>query len=282
MAGESEFSQPGFGALSHPRRLQILEALGERLTEAPEEPSVGFSDLRRRIGMRDSGNFNYHLDRLVGQFVRKTDDGYRLTAAGLQVVAAAISGVYEAGEPLGPAAIGDDCPACGAALTAQYEAGLLTVSCPDGHEFRNQLPRGSVDERGLDGIVELLTLRTHQDMELASEGVCPVCNAQLDWSGEPSLGAEFPHFSNQCERCGAIVEVPVVVPLLADPAVVAFYHEQGIDIRRRPLWAPEFYRGVDVETRTDPLRIDVAVAVDGETLTGTLDETLDVREVESA
>jgi len=280
MAGSSEFTEPGFAVLSHPRRLQILEALGERLREAPEEPAVGFSDLRRRIDMADSGNFNYHLDQLVGRFVRKTDEGYQLTAAGLKVVAAAISGVYEAGEPLGPTPIGDDCPVCGDELTASYDGGLVTVSCPDGHEFRNALPRGSVDERDLEGVLELLTLTTHQDMELASEGICPVCHAQLLWSGEPSLDDEFPHFSTQCSRCGAQLDVPIVAPLLAEPAVVAFYHEHGIDARRRPLWAPEFYNGVDVDVRSDPIRIDVAVTVDGEMLTGTLDGTLTVRDVE--
>jgi len=95
----------------------------------------------------DSGDVNYHLDKLRGRFVRGTGDGYRTTAAGMQVVGAAVAGVYDPDE-LDPAAVGDDCPVCREALTATYEDGLLRVACPSEHQFRTPLPPGSVDEGG--------------------------------------------------------------------------------------------------------------------------------------
>ena len=39
-------------------------------------------DLRKAVGIRDIGHVNYHLDRLRGTFVRRTEDGYLLTEAG--------------------------------------------------------------------------------------------------------------------------------------------------------------------------------------------------------
>ena len=39
-------------------------------------------DLRKAVGIRDAGHFNYQLDRLRGTFVCRTEDGYLLTEAG--------------------------------------------------------------------------------------------------------------------------------------------------------------------------------------------------------
>jgi len=76
-----------------------------------------------------------------------------------------------------------------------------------------------------------------------------------------------------------MVEVPVTAALLVHPGMVAFYHDHDIDARRRPLWPPEFYGGVDVGYSTDPVRIEVTLELDGDELTATLDETLTVRTV---
>jgi len=280
MTEDGVIAEDGFEALADPTRLGILQALTEQLRESSEDPTIGFSDLRRAVGMRDSGNFNYHLDKLCGRFVRRTDEGYRITAAGMQVVGAAIAGVYDAGE-MNPAAVGDDCPVCGEALTATYEDGLLRVVCSNDHQFRNPLPPGSVDDRGSEELVELVTLRTRQNLELAVEGICPLCDAELSWSIEPSFDREFPEFSNQCRRCGAIVEVPVIAALLVHPGVIAFYYDHGIDARRLPLWAPEFYSGVDVGYDTNPVVVEVTLELDGDELTATLDEELTVRTIET-
>jgi len=276
MVGEQEFEREGFESLSHPVRLGILEALGERLKDQPADPTIGFSDLRREVGMRDSGNFNYHLDKLRGRFVRQTEDGYQITAAGLQVVAAVISGTYGGERTLGPESIGDPCPACAEELTATYQAGLFTVSCPNDHEFRHPLPQGSVAERDIDQIVLLLTLTVHQDMQLASDGICPLCNAALSWVVDPSFDSAFPHFETQCSRCGALLDLPVVVPVLAKPVGVCFYHDHGIDARREPPWSPVFYENVGV---TDSLPVEVSIERGEESLVATLTEDLSVTDI---
>lgn len=51
-------------------RLKILNSLAE--ADGP----LTFSTLRESVGTIYSGQFNYHLRKLDGLFVRKTDDGY--------------------------------------------------------------------------------------------------------------------------------------------------------------------------------------------------------------
>ncbi|WP_459193611.1 DUF7347 domain-containing protein [Halosimplex sp. J119] len=69
-----------FTLLSNETRVRILAALADADAEA-----VRFSDLRTRVDVTDSGQFNYHLDRLRGELVAKTDDGYALTESGRAV-----------------------------------------------------------------------------------------------------------------------------------------------------------------------------------------------------
>jgi len=64
------------GTLSNRTRLEILLAL------AREASPRSYSSLMAATGVEDKGRFNYHVRRLRGEFLRKTDDGYVLTDAG--------------------------------------------------------------------------------------------------------------------------------------------------------------------------------------------------------
>lgn len=101
------------GALASEHRVAILRELA-----AADRP-LRFSELRERIGMRDTGRFNYHLGELRGRFVREVDGGYVLGHAGERVVlvagdldpagAAALADAYERTND------DDACPVCGEA-----------------------------------------------------------------------------------------------------------------------------------------------------------------------
>lgn len=93
-------------ALADETRLAILRELAD--ADAP----LSFSTLRERVGVRDTGRFNYHLTELCGYFVRDVDGGYELGYAGDRVVAAADGA---AGDPTTVRPAGDDeeCPVCG-------------------------------------------------------------------------------------------------------------------------------------------------------------------------
>ena len=75
-----------FETLADETRLGVLRALVRA-----DEP-LRFSDLRERVGARDSGRFNYHLDRLVGRFVERRDGRYALTDAARRRLSAASDG----------------------------------------------------------------------------------------------------------------------------------------------------------------------------------------------
>lgn len=98
-----------FDALADETRLAILRALADRRQEAPERPTLSFSELRERVGVRDSGLFNYHLSKLVGRFVRERPEGYELGHAGRRVIRA--DGHGDPGD--GEEAASEACPVCG-------------------------------------------------------------------------------------------------------------------------------------------------------------------------
>ena len=67
--------------------------------------------------------------------------------------------------------------------------------------------------------------------------------------------------------------------LLRHPTVASFYYEHGIDVRKQPLWTPEFFTAVDVSTGADSDRLRVEIDLEGTVLEATLDDSLSVLEV---
>lgn len=52
---------------------------------------MSFSELRRRVDFVDKGQFNYHLPQFCPHFARQTEDGYRLSGVGKQIVSTVIT-----------------------------------------------------------------------------------------------------------------------------------------------------------------------------------------------
>jgi len=94
-------------ALANEHRIRILRALAEA------DEALPFSELRRRVGLRDTGQFNYHLTELLGRFVRETESGYTLGHAGERVVIAAADVPPSAATTLSETAEAEECPVCG-------------------------------------------------------------------------------------------------------------------------------------------------------------------------
>lgn len=65
------------------------------------------SELRERVGMGDSGQFNYHLGQVEGHSVRTFDDGYVLRKAGRRVVEAVLSGAVTDAVVIEPTRLSD-------------------------------------------------------------------------------------------------------------------------------------------------------------------------------
>lgn len=74
--------------LADETRIRILQELYAASLEDSVTEGLTFSGLRRRVGVKDSGRFNYHLDQLCDQLVTKAGEEYRLTSVGRELVAA--------------------------------------------------------------------------------------------------------------------------------------------------------------------------------------------------
>ena len=264
-----------FGALSDPLRIDILRALGDYHREAADERPIGFADLRRRVGVDDSGRFRYHLERLRGNFVEKASDGYRLTFAGAKIVVAILMGTYTHAISREAVELDSDCFVCDDPAIATYENGICTVSCANDHPlFRWQVPPTAAAAATLPEIVDVAELLARQGMERTLDGYCPECYHAIE-SAVITESVETPVFHAQCETCGARLVCPAGYALLVDSRVVALYRRHGHDLHEYYLWDLPFIQEKErytlIEERSACLEIDVSVA--SETLSVALDET---------
>lgn len=121
-----------FSLLGNETRIGIVRALWE-LSDGPQE-KTSFSEVRECADVTDSGQFNYHLDKLVGTFVQRDEGGYELTYAGRQVIGAILDGTYTKRAEIGPFDIDVSCSVCGSSHEASYETDQFVVRCPNCEE----------------------------------------------------------------------------------------------------------------------------------------------------
>lgn len=281
-AGEPADAAPdAFQALGDEARLSTLTVL------LGEDEPVPFSELRAATGVDPSARFAYHLRQLAGQYVRKVDDGdragYRLTYAGRKVARAVTAGTYTDSVDLEGVELAADCPHCGVAdLTARTEDNVVGVACEACERPVLSLPfppRGHRDRDPADVPAAFDSHHRHR-LALLREGVCPECSGRVagrvetppDETGGASgtddgetTPAERVLAVFECVTCGHGVRTPVTLSLLSHPAVVAFYHDHGEDVRERPLWnvGSEWREAV---VSREPLAVVVSTRLDDELL----------------
>lgn len=279
--------EDAFDMLSHGTRFRILETLNEA-----GEP-LGFADLRERVGVADPGQFNYHLGKLVGRFVSDGDDGYELTAAGGRVVGAVLSGGYTKALDAEPIRTGVPCVTCESEMELRFEGEKIEVECPACEETytNNPIPAGifeDVTAAEAPAVLDRWLKRLHST---ADYGFCPNCDGQLERrvlvpDGENGPDAidvdEEATVRYECGRCGFSWYSSFPFAVLLHPAVVGMFHDHGVDVRTTPFWDLD---GLDVDAATvesrDPIRVDVRVDLDEETVVFTFDDDLDVVEQRS-
>ncbi|MFC4358456.1 transcriptional regulator [Halobium salinum] len=267
---DRESAADAMGSLADADRIAILLALRNGRTRR-------FADLQSAAGFEDSGRFNYHLDRLLGRFVAKTDGGYRLRAAGAKAVDLVTDERF--GEPPEPVTLDldADCPSCGARLRARYAEENVEVACIDCSTLVHYgyLPPRARRGRDVEALFEAYGKRLWRDFTLAHRGVCPACSGRTETRVERGSDhhLHFPAVS-RCRDCGAEVATAVGLRLLADPAVVAFLADHGESVDDRPFWEFEFcIDDGDVAVASEkPFRVVVPIARDDETLRVTVDE----------
>lgn len=250
---------------------------------------VSFSELRRRVGTRDSGQFNYHLDRLRGTFVRETDSGYELRYPGALLYRTIAAGFFTSRAEVDPFETGSTCFDCGATLRAEYGDGTLEVGCPDcGREYQGtDFPPSGATHRSGEELLYAFDQYVRHQLLLLTRGICYWCTGQMapeiQRRTDPGLssdGGEIVFITRTCEHCGGFLFTLPGESVLYHPAVVSFFHGRGVDVTERPLWELEF---ISDPTRTtvheeEPWRIGVTIACDGDEMEVVVDGTGEVVE----
>lgn len=262
-----------FAVLADPTRIDILRALA-----ADSGAALSFSELRERVGTADSGQFNYHLGKLVGKFVRKGEDGYRLTTAGFQVYGAILAGTYSESADFDPVDIDEPCPQCGASLSVSYVDEHLKVTCASCERMHVEfpLPPGAVSDRTVEEMLDTLRNRLRAVVPLAQRGTCPTCwgktETALAMETVASRAEPIPLVVTTCTQCGDQLRASPGALLLSEPAVIAAHYEAGIDLREQPVWKLPWLGQEAIEVlSTDPLRVAVTVPLEATTLRATVE-----------
>jgi hypothetical protein len=285
-----------FGALSNDTRVAVIRALRE--TDGHE---ATFSDLRETVGVDDPGQFNYHLGKLRGHFVTRTDEGYELTQAGKQIAGAIASGAYTVRGRTDPIVLEDPCQVCGGEQTLRYDDEVVRVecgSCVSTSAFA--VPPAAFAGYDREAIPRVASRYLRTTIRQQYNSFCWYCEGRV----EPSVGTisdvdpvEFPSeevleesvddlhdvpwVRYDCQRCGATATMGLNTVLLNHPAVVAFYHGHGVDVRERLVWEFPSVDDVQMEVRDEePRRASVTYEAGRETLTVVVDETLGVVDVD--
>jgi len=270
-----------FALLGDDIRVAILRALGETPDEA-----VPFAELRARADVADSGQFNYHLGKLRGAFVRKTDAGYELTYAGRQVVGAMYAGTYTATASVDTVTVDGDCPLCGGAVVARYAEEHALLDCTDCGEWHNEFPfpPGSLDQFERDELPAAFDRWMRHVFSGVVDGFCHTCAGRMegrletDGAGLAGMPADAVF---ECARCGSTVRSSGMSPAFFHPAVEGFLYDHGFDSRTAPSW---MLGGVGLPEATllseSPPRLAVTFTSSGESLTAVVEADTTVSDVE--
>lgn len=300
-----------FSTLGNELRLSILLALWEAFDPFVIDNSVPFSELREQVGSPDSGQFNYHLNQLVGHFVRDTDNGYELRRAGLQLVRTVLAGAGIEVPSFEPTDLDIECSNCGAGTELTYVDEWLYIVCTEcegfyesGHDRPSGILAGVPFEpagftnRTPQEMWQASRSVTFSDILLAIEGVCNTCSGPMDCA----LDICSDHTAQGvCENCGrrAAIHAQFVCPVCKNhhtgppryivavhPAAIAFYYSHGISllyevddfesIRQRTNLIGEHEQQLVSE---DPVRVQVTIRYETDELQLILDEEMNVIEV---
>lgn len=277
-----------FGAVANGTRFDILRAVRDLTKTGAGDATATFADVRAEAGVRDSGQFNYHLRELIPRFVRETDEGYGVTHAGSQLVGAVVSGVYTDDETAVEARPVGDCPSCGGTVEAGYDDGQMHIDCVDCEVTITDMAAPPVLAASYDAdeLPEACSRFLVSEIESINRGFCGNCSGRVDATVErpanPPEGFEgFHGVVHECRECGATVHSVLGAAVIDHPAVVSLFHDAGIDVRRTPIWELDALLATPGErVSEDPLRVKVTVEVGDEALDLVLDEALDVVEYE--
>lgn len=269
-----------FSLLGDPRRIDIIRVLWEAGRGNP----VPFSDLYDRVDVSDTGKFNYHRGQLVPHYVRKSEDGYRLTQAGERVARAINAGVYSEYTEMEEFDARGSCYDCGSTdLRGEYVGGRFRIDCRDcdNRILNVGVPPSTARGRGPSGFVDAYEVWSRTRVEQAKHGLCPVCNGSM----EPDVSRPIRDTLDvdvqavfDCAVCDRRVVTSFGTLALWHEDVESFLQERDASLAERPYWSVE-QAMTDRHTTVvseNPSRYEVSFRADGEVCSAEFDDSLRV------
>lgn len=271
-----------FELVAHETRVGTLEAL-----RTADGGPLSFGEIREAVGVDDPGQCHYHVDRLVDRFVRKTDEGYELSPAGWRLVGAVVSGGLTASLSSGTVPAEGSCSKCDGALVARLREGGVTVECEAcGYvQCDPDVSPGILTDWPREELPRVVGRYLHRWEVDAAHGFCPNCEGRVDRVVATPTDAAAPEWFEgedvdavvvtECRRCGFWWHAAVPIAALAEPAVVAFHHEHGVDLRERPWWTLDHLEMGSASASEDPRRVVVPMELADEERTFVFDGQFD-------
>lgn len=297
-----------FAILGNDIRLDIIrvlwraDAAHEYDDGADTVESLSYSDLQTAVDVGDNGKFNYHLSQLSPHFIRRTDDGYRLSGAGKQIARTVIA-VTGTDSVDFSTELGAACPLCGASVAATYEDQWLRVRCTDcdglfgdhapaGTLFLTNFPAAGLRSRPPDRALAAGLYRCALDITYLMYGICRECAGPISSSvsvcdthdtpeGHPctTCGTPFRVWADmRCDTCGFAKRLPVEMFATGLAMATGLMASQEMDIH-----ALSFEEAIDlvqnrVETAVsrDPLRMSITIQAERTAFSVTLDSDMNV------
>lgn len=271
-----------FSLLGNDTRIEILQAM---LDANADSTPVSFTELFEHVDVEDSANFNYHLQKLTGHFIKRTDDGYEFRHPGRKVVSSIFAGTLTDRAQLESFPVDGSCHRCGESLHGWYVDEVLTIACVDCTTVlvRYPFPPGGIDERTPQELLQAFHHYVRHHYCMAADGVCPECTGPVktDPVYDPEANDNFDVLvTHVCQRCGYDLQSGVGVNLLDNADVLSFHSERGIDPSTEPFWHFEWCVSDEHTTilSESPLRLRVNTHCEGDVLQVVLDDSLSVIE----
>jgi DNA-binding transcriptional ArsR family regulator len=300
-------SDEAFALVADETRLEILRTLAE------EDESLAFSTLFEHSEYDTRSNFSYHLDKLEGHFISRTDEGYSLRQAGRRVVEAVVSGTVTDDPVVHREPTNRECPFCSAQIEVSYEQERVEMYCTEcpgvvrpedsGDQFTTEfgtlgavsLPPAGVQGRTPTEIKDAADVWTNLDILAASVGVCSRCSGRIEHSvtvcdDHPVSEGVCDHcdrryavlFEVECASCPFNKEGIAIACLLGKTELLSFLTDHGMnplvpETRER---APGALANYEEKVHSlDPFEAEFTFTIDDDALRLTIDENMSVVDV---
>ncbi|UVE51988.1 hypothetical protein KU306_16835 (plasmid) [Haloferax larsenii] len=280
---ESISMEEATSILGEQTRMEIIVELGKAWDKHHhQQQKLRFSELMEAVGLTDSGQFNYHLDKLVGSFVAKSDDGYWLPNHGMKLYRLIVSGTFTEREIHKDIDV-DDCLSCGGTVRATYRNDNTLVftcgECATGYAVIPFSP-GGFTNRTDDDALQAAFRSFYSELRLARQGICPACDGTMETKLVTDLNERLDSLSVsgvisslKCSVCNNYYYSDLSSVALTTDEVRRFLIDSGLEPPLVREWN-EVTVGADESVTVvekDPLRVEITFAVEDEVINVTFD-----------